>query len=224
MGDGWKKMEPQQDKYERGFLGNRQYMCVIDLEATCWEDPVLSVGPEGQTVIDRRNEIIEIGAVLLRMKDMVIVSEFDAFIKPKLEPILSDFCKKLTSIKQEDVDGALPFPAANDKAKAWLDVYGMDDVLFGSWGRYDWKQWRLDCELHGVPFPFTGGHYNIKQYVIEALVEANPMWNHKKRGMATVMNGLDIRFEGTAHRGIDDARMCAKVLQKVGYYEPKPKK
>ncbi|MFN8888672.1 MAG: exonuclease domain-containing protein, partial [Cyclobacteriaceae bacterium] len=70
---------------------------IFDLEATCWEGFDKS-----------QNETIEIGA--LKVNDnREIVSEFSSFIKPLKNPILSDFCKQLTSIQQEDVDQAQHF-------------------------------------------------------------------------------------------------------------------
>lgn len=69
---------------------------IADLEATCWEEPQ-----------DRsRMEIIEIGAVLMRTEHGPSVSEFASFVRPILEPELSEFCQTLTSIRQEDVDQA----------------------------------------------------------------------------------------------------------------------
>ena len=65
---------------------------VLDLEATCKEN-------------DRSfpNETIEIGAVKLD-SDFNIISTYNKFIKPKLNPVLTQFCKDLTSITQADID------------------------------------------------------------------------------------------------------------------------
>lgn len=58
---------------------------IFDLEATCWAQK----GPI--------SEIIEIGAVKIG-PDLNTISEFSSFVKPMRNPILSDFCKELTSI------------------------------------------------------------------------------------------------------------------------------
>jgi inhibitor of KinA sporulation pathway (predicted exonuclease) len=71
---------------------------IYDLEATCWQGR-----PDGYTI-----ETIEIGAV--KLDDYGdILSEFDAFIRPKIHPVLSDFCQSLTSISQIDVNRAEQF-------------------------------------------------------------------------------------------------------------------
>jgi len=69
---------------------------IIDLEATCWER---NEGHYGE------NEIIEMGAIVVD-DDYEIIGEIQRFARPVRNPILSEFCKKLTSIKQSDVDSA----------------------------------------------------------------------------------------------------------------------
>jgi inhibitor of KinA sporulation pathway (predicted exonuclease) len=53
-------------------------------------------------------ETLEIGLVVIDLESLEIVDEFQRFVRPQINPILTDFCKKLTSIQQADVDGALP--------------------------------------------------------------------------------------------------------------------
>lgn len=90
---------------------------IFDLEATCWENDRT-----------KQNEIIEIGAVKLD-ENLAVIGEFQTFIKPKLNPILSDFCKKLTSISQEEVDQAPT--RKNDWSRARCrDGEGIADVEY----------------------------------------------------------------------------------------------
>ncbi|MDJ0577463.1 MAG: 3'-5' exonuclease [Xenococcaceae cyanobacterium MO_234.B1] len=64
-----------------------KYFLIIDLEATCSDTKQIS---------RRKMEIIEIGAVMVEAENLNIVSEFQTFIKPVRNPILTDFCTKLT--------------------------------------------------------------------------------------------------------------------------------
>src|SRR5437588_596043 len=110
---------------------------IFDLEATCWE---------GRD--QRQNETIEIGALKINEKKEII-SEFASFIKPLTHPVLSDFCKKLTSIKQEDVDKAPAFNEVIEKFKNWIE-HDSSDYLLCSWGFYDKKQFESDCGNFGL--------------------------------------------------------------------------
>lgn len=50
-------------------------------------------------------ETIEIGLVVIDLETLDIVVEFQRFVRPLINPALTNFCKKLTSIQQADVDG-----------------------------------------------------------------------------------------------------------------------
>src|SRR5207249_216855 len=105
-------------------------------------------------------EIIEIGALLVETRSLEPVGEFDSFVRPFRHPTLSDFCRELTSIEQEDIDQAAPFPEVLEAFLAW--TVNPADVTFASWGQYDLNQLRQDCALHRVNFPFDAEHLNVK--------------------------------------------------------------
>ena len=164
---------------------------ILDLEATCWE---------GDRT--KRNEIIEIGAV--KVIDGKIADEFQRFIKPKLNPILSDFCKQLTSIKQEDVDNAQNFTEVIEGFQKWIG----NDYYLCSWGFYDKNQFASDCELHKLPTGWLRNHISLKH-------QHGDMKRLKKGlGLGRALREEGMKFEGTAHRGIDDAKNIAKIFIK----------
>jgi 3'-5' exoribonuclease 1 len=166
---------------------------VVDLEATCWE----------QSSPDRM-EIIEIGAVLLESAGGPVSREFDAFVQPVESPQLSEFCTRLTSIRQEDVDGAETFPVVFRRFLEWI---GPEPFTLCSWGAYDLNQFRKDCRRHGVELPPAfERHVNLKQEHAR-LRRVRPM------GMAKALAKEGISLEGTHHRGLDDARNIAKLAQ-----------
>ena len=187
----------------------KQLMCVVDIEATCWPDRKMP-GPGGQGWVEPQNEIIEIGAAMVALPDLSAKGEFDMFVRPKLNPVLTDFCKTLTSIRQQDIDAAQAFPEALERFAAWISAYGpKEEVLFASWGRYDKNQLLRDCELHGVLFPFDEEHLNLKNYAAARMGRA-------PKGVGKVLARLGMEFEGTPHRGIDDVRNTIRIIAKVG--------
>ena len=167
---------------------------VVDLEATCWER---GGSPD-------RMEIIEIGSVLLESASGPVSREFDAFVRPVVSPELSAFCTKLTSIRQEDVDRADPFPAVLSRFLEWI---GPEPFTLCSWGAYDLNQFRKDCRRHGLELPSTfERHVNLKQ-AHARLRRVKPM------GMKRALEKEKIPLEGTHHRGLDDARNIAKLAE-----------
>jgi inhibitor of KinA sporulation pathway (predicted exonuclease) len=168
---------------------------IFDLEATCWENDHT-----------KQNEINEIGAVKVNDK-LEIVSEFQTFIKPKLNLQLSDFCKKLTSITQEDVDTAPGFSQAIYKFKEWIGEN--EQYYLCSWGFYDKSQLKKDCELHKLDTEWLKKHISIKHQ------HGKIIGVEKGIGMERALKMLDLPLEGIHHRGIDDAKNIAKIFVKI---------
>lgn len=176
----------------------QDYYLIVDLEATCSDD---------KSIARRKMEIIEIGAVLLNSKTLQIQSEYQTFVKPILNPSLTHFCRSLTSISQQDIDQAPHFPEALKNFQSWFYPFG--SYRFCSWGDYDRHQFKQDCQLHGVGYPFPGDHLNLKRAFSQSL-------NYKKKfGMAGALSELGIELQGRHHRGIDDARNIARIVQTV---------
>ena len=168
---------------------------VVDLEATCCDAGSF---PRSEM------EIIEIGAVLLD-DELRPAREFCRFVRPTLHPQLTEFCTRLTTIQQSDVDSAPLFPEALDEFVRWI---GSGQHWLCSWGEYDRRQLQQDCALHGTNMPtwFASRHRNIKKMYADAR-------GCKPCGLGSAINRLGLKFDGTQHRGIDDARNIAAVVR-----------
>ena len=171
---------------------------IVDLEATCWE------GDKSQ-----RNEIIEIGAVCIRHADGELTSagEFCEFVKPMLNPTLSDFCTQLTSITQSQVDSADPFPVVLKQFLNWINHFS-GDYLIGSWGHYDRVQFMRDCDLHQLDDNWVYSHISLKHQYAQIKHHKRPV------GMKRALKNEALSLEGTHHRGIDDARNLSKIFKR----------
>ncbi len=177
---------------------------ILDLEATCEENvPWREYG----------SEVIEIGAVSKEGDEACFM------IKPVKNPILSEFCKKLTTITQAQVEAedALLFVEALDAFKGWAEFVSEKpaaQIIWGSWGFYDLNILEENCRTHGIQLPFDRlNHRNVK-------LEVLPMIGLKSGGIDQALKKLGILFEGTHHRGIDDARMI-KRARDAAYALPK---
>jgi inhibitor of KinA sporulation pathway (predicted exonuclease) len=173
------------------------FYLVIDLEATC---------DDQGTIPRHETEIIEIGAVLCDGQTLEPREEFQTFVKPHKHPKLTEFCTRLTSITQADVEHAPRFSEAIAALARFIDGR---DILFCSWGDYDRNQFDRDARRHGLELPLGRDHWNLKEAFRQVSGEGRKLGN----GQALARVGL--RQEGTAHRGIDDARNIAKLLPYV---------
>jgi inhibitor of KinA sporulation pathway (predicted exonuclease) len=169
---------------------------LYDLEATCW-----------RTRRPKRVEIIEVGAVLVNA-DFELESEFCAFVQPLIHPAISKFCTSLTSIRQSDIDGAILFDDAMVDFEKWMGV-GERRVIPMSWGEFDKRQLNVDAKLHNIDLPWLDAHVCFQEHFSK--------WKGS-RDQIGLKNGLKdegIKWSGTEHRAIDDARNMARLFAQV---------
>lgn len=170
-----------------------EIIIVCDLEATCWDDRPFSV---------EEMDIIEIGCALTTLEGEVL-DTFSTFVKPTRNPVLSAFCQTLTTIKQADVDHAPTFPEAMSLLDSWAPKTGCAWV---SWGNYDRKQFSAQTQRELVSSSLLRlPHINLKK-----------AWRlttkHKHTALLSALDFHKLSFQGTQHRGIDDAINTARLL------------
>jgi inhibitor of KinA sporulation pathway (predicted exonuclease) len=169
---------------------------VLDLEATCWRGKP----PNGI------NEVIEIGAVRINAYGEV-KGFFSKLIKPVVNPVLSGFCKKLTGIRQEQINTADNFVKVMDQFQEFIG-YGEDSYTFFSWGNNDKSFLSTNCELHDLDVdwldPFVDMH---KKYL-------SLNGNKKKSGLKHIVESEGFEFEGDQHSAYIDAYNLSKVFIK----------
>jgi len=172
-------------------------LLIIDLESTCFE--------RGKEPPRFFSEIIEIGAVVLNTSTFTIIDEFQTCIKPTVFPILSDFCKNLTTITQEEADNGLSI------SQAIKDIHSFSkkhEALFSSWGFYDKKQFQQVCTYFRLPYPFADEHISIKH-------QHGSFYKKRAMGMEKALAMHNIPLDGTHHRGLDDAKNIAKLASQM---------
>ena len=171
------------------------YYLIVDVEATCWEHE------------KKEMEVIEIGTTIVNdtYKEEYYL---DIFIKPTINPILSDFCKQLTHIEQICIDNQETFDIVFPFWIKMLKEHGYDvnELIFCSWGNFDWKILNQECTRHNIEFPFKE-RKNLKSDFAAAR-------GIKKVGMDKALEMLNIPLHGHHHRGIYDSMNITKIFIK----------
>ncbi len=130
---------------------------VFDTEYTTWEGAQERdwKGP------GEFREIIQIGALRVSGPNFLEKGQFLIHVKPKANPMLSEYCKALTGITQDTIDReGISFPKAIASFFQWsqhdtLHCYGKDSSVL-----------KENCALHGIPFPFGDDRFvNIREIV-----------------------------------------------------------
>ena len=116
---------------------------------------------------------------------------------------LSKFCTKLTTLTQEYVDQGVTFEAAMAIMKR---DYKSEDRTFVSWGDYDRKMFERNSRDYGVKYPFGPRHMNLKNsFTMLHGLDREP-------GLDSALDLLEMKLEGTHHRGVDDARNIGNIF------------
>lgn len=180
---------------------------VLDFEATC--QPGAPPDPQ---------EVIEFPSVLVSLRERAVLGEFSTFVRPVHHPRLSDFCTELTSIRQDDVDGAPTFPEVLARHREWLAGHdllgpgpdGGDRFAFVTCG--DWDLGTMlpaQCAAAGISIADLPRVYrrwiNIKTIFTGAVRGA------KSHGMPSMLRALGLELVGTHHRGIDDCHNIVRI-------------
>lgn len=204
----------------RSLPPGKLLLCVLDFEATC--DDVNPPSPQ---------EIIEFPSILLHKIEtgcFVVKDEFGSeygptgpenmFVRPKFHPKLTDFCKGLTSITQEQVDSALEFPMVYERHQQWLEKNGAFDpkntFYFVTCGDWDLRK-MLPNQLKAYDLDKNFTHFAYSRWINLKKVFAETTGNKTARCLADMLKFLELPFDGTPHRGIDDCRNIVKIVQKL---------
>jgi inhibitor of KinA sporulation pathway (predicted exonuclease) len=169
---------------------------VVDVESTCWDrEP-----PAGQ-----KSEIIEIGVCTVDVASGGRFERGSILVAPQRSTV-SDFCTRLTTLTQQQVEQGVSFA----EACALLERnYSSTDRAWAGWGDYDRRQFERQCRAFGVGYPFGPTHLNVK--TLFAVIHALP----EEVEMDAALSRLGLPLEGTHHRGVDDAWNIGHILSTI---------
>ncbi len=194
----WRLSLPTPTHYWKGsFLAHKlDLIVVIDIEATCWE----KARPKGQ-----ENEIIEVGVCTLDVQTGERLHKESILVRPERSKV-SPFCTKLTTLTQEQVAKGISFTKACRRLK---EKYATKQRVWASYGDYDRTIFAKQCARRKISYPFGETHINIKNML------AVMMGLKREISLAEAMIKLGLKFEGTHHRGHDDAWNAAMILAEL---------
>lgn len=177
------------------------YYLVLDFEATC----------NTVNAPDYPHEIIEFPAVLVSSKNKAIVDTFQSYVRPEINPALSDFCIQLTGISQAIVDAADTFPVVLQKFEEWMAQHGLHSqhkCIIVTDGPWDMAQFfHGQCKIAGVKYPSWAKRWLNIRKAFRNYYKKKMHYNLK-----AMLETLGLEFEGRPHCGLDDARNIARIL------------
>lgn len=169
---------------------------VYDLEYTAWEGS----RKHGWSRDGEHREIVQIGAV--RVSDDFHETDFaDILVRPRLNPVLSDYFVRLTGLTQARIDAE---GTDIGEALARLAAFAGPDATLISNGR-DPDVIADNCRLFGLADPFAGRYLDVRPLLTVAVGGHEP-------NSCDLPKMLGLPAHGHGHDGIADARAIAGAL------------
>ncbi|TGZ66900.1 hypothetical protein CRM22_005071 [Opisthorchis felineus] len=197
------------------FTNKVRWYFVLDFESTCCKDQSDTMLPE----------IIEFPVVIMDSVDGRIVDSFRRFVRPTENPILSDFCTKLTGIHQERVKKADDLSVVLKEFDLWLKQkkeqlccrFRPTDVataIFVTWTDWDigtclWNE----CRRKKLPLPNDLLNRIDMKAIFQQWLGSSQAKQRWHGGLSDALRLVGLTFEGRPHCGIDDARNTALLLR-----------
>jgi inhibitor of KinA sporulation pathway (predicted exonuclease) len=182
---------------------------IFDLEFTAWEGSMAS----RWTRPGELTEVIQIGAVKLDAASLKEVGAFEMLVKPRVNPILSEYLVALTGIDNKQlaargVDFITAYRAFldfTDASHAW--AHGRDDLIMaGNLKLYGWE--------HALPLP---SYSNAVPWFAAQGIDL------KGKRACDVAEAAGAVFDGRKHDALADARgVAAGFAAMIGKGAPNP--
>lgn len=194
------------DYWDPTYVNNYDYYAVLDFEATCEHDHSM-----------KDVEIIEFPTVIIDRRSGRVIDEFRMYSKPVINPVLTNFCKTLTGIRQEQVDTAPKFEIVYEAWREFMKQY--PNSLFITCGDWDFES-MLPRQLgYEAKHSEYSTWCNIKILFSRFLAKHPPHKINKKRrklfGMDMMLRIMGLELEGWHHCGLDDSRNIAKIVKEM---------
>eukprot|EP00727_Mastigamoeba_balamuthi_P006339 m51a1_g2325 putative 3 -5 exoribonuclease 1-like (219) ;mRNA; r:507668-508460 len=175
---------------------------VVDVEATC-------VDPRRP---DFQQEIIEFPCVVLDVRTRAVVATFHRYIRPTINPVLSDFCTSLTGIAQATVDAASPLREVLGELIEWLREKGYTEprFAFATDGPWDLNHFlHVECEAKSIALPPLFDRWVNLRWLFSTFYQTGRL------NVQKMLTHLGITFEGREHSGLCDAQNIAKIAVRM---------
>jgi len=174
---------------------------IFDLEFTAWTGSM----QRNWMAPGEFKEVVQIGAVKVDTNTLAAIGEFECLVKPRLNPVISDYLTGLTGIAKAVVAAqGIDFGKAFERFVEFVDggtiaAFGRDDLVFDE-----------NIRLYGLrDAPSMPRYVNVIPWLIENNIE--PRGKHA----CDVAALCGANFEGREHDALEDARSVATGIAEL---------
>jgi|GEM_PF-1703839 len=178
------------------IMADNLRLALINLECTCNDIP-----PFGM----EEHEIIQIAIVVcdISAEHLTLGGSLELNVKPVAHPTLTDFCIRLTDIKQVTIDQSELLIDLLPELQDWMLEHSVN--CWGSWGSFYRSQFIIESRIKELTNPLASiQHVDIRR-----------LFAHKFGYQVDIARALSIRglaFEGQLNVGMDKIKNIARLL------------
>lgn len=159
------------------------------------------------SVPGEHRELVQIGAIRVDTETLYEIDSFDIFVKPSINPILSDFFVTLTGITQEKINTeGVDFTVAWKNFTEWRD--GAPAYSFGN----DEEVIKENCTLCNMSYNQEGQFHDI------CVVFENNGISTKQYHSSTIVRAFGKEPVRPVHNALNDARCILDGLVLLQQY------
>lgn len=189
----------------------------LDIEMSC--DGHIDNGhfiDDGRMPFSKR-EIISVGFIVADDK-YNIKNRYYSVVKPMINPVLSDYCKLLTGLSQEQINGGKKCKNAIGDIRDLCSRYSVDYIF--TYGNADKDILNLTCQKYRKKFSENVvSIYAVRDKVVDvkpAIIEGIGAKGKRSPGLESVCEQLEIKKKGALHNALDDAMILFKICREIG--------
>ena len=186
----------------RKILNQFSDLICLDLEYTCWENSIQDDWLDPQFPA----EILQVGMAGFNLIQDQCLNTFSAYVRPVLNPRMSDYCINLLQISQNIIDNSQALPEVINQISSFMSNYSDDSTLVCAFGP-DCKRFVDDAARHYRESPFRSfACLNLQQEAakVMGMTEKLPEREHIKQN-------FQLPPSANRHDALDDA-LDMKVL------------
>ncbi|PIC16167.1 hypothetical protein B9Z55_022862 [Caenorhabditis nigoni] len=176
------------------------------------------------TTCEERNfdyplEIIQFSIVVIDTRTKTIREDvkFNRYVRPIINPMLTDYCKSYTGIAQATVDTAEPFPVVCEQFCEWLQVHDFQETryAFVALNRQDlWLVAQYQFLLTKQPLPAMFRQWFDMNALMTKAHQGQYTSRPEEDFVQNMSDFYSIRYEGKARNALDNCEFLAKVTKR----------
>lgn len=171
---------------------------LLDTEYTAWEGS----RERRWSGENEHREIVQIAAIKVNTQTLEEIENISLFVKPVINPKLSQYFIDLTGISQKQIDeSGLEYTEALWQYSAWSQ--NLDTYSFGG----DEKVFKENCELRQISFPFTNKFFDIRNNFQKYGIPA------ENYNSGTIVEAFGVEIKRNAHNALNDVRTILDGLR-----------